>query len=195
VTAVPRPGYQFTGWQGVDGPASLDLAVLGDQVLTPQFTSLPEGVPGWGDVRITAVTTSTIELETTRPLDLRGWRLTDNDTPAATDEGSLIFTDDPALAQVAAGTKLWIVPTLKFSGDEMEIDDRMVLSVANGRLNMSGDSWFYLGQHDVLVLLAPGETAEFADDQAVAAHIMNNSTLPVNLTTAFAILPDNLTSP
>jgi hypothetical protein len=125
-----------------------------------------------GDVLITAVTTDSIELRTTRPLDLRGWRLTDNDTPAASDEGSLIFTADPALAQVPADTTLLV--EMSFLGDELMIDGKMLLSQANGRLDTTTDPWFHLTSADTLVLLAPGETADLADDQAVAVYTLSD---------------------
>ncbi len=188
VTAVPQPGYQFTSWQEINGPATLNLAVLEDQTLTPRFAPLPEAAPHIGDVLITAVTPTAIQLQTIRSLDLRGWRLTDNDSLTATDEGSLIFTDDPALAQVAAHTTLHIdltalprLPDVTFAGDATLIDGTMVLSEANGRLDFDTDPWFHLQQHDILVLLAPGDTAEFIDDQAIAmtAISTDNSLYPI----------------
>ena len=164
VTAVAQPGYHFTGWQEIDGPATLDLAIAGEQTLTPQFAPLPDDVPRVGDVLITAVTPTFIQLRTTRALDLRGWRLTDNDSPTATDEGSLIFTDDPALKIVPADTILHI----DLTGDVGAIDGTIVLSKANGRLDTETDPWFHLQQHDVLVLLAPGQLAGLSDDQTIA---------------------------
>ena len=188
VTAVPQPGFQFTSWLEHDGPATLNLAIVDDQTLTPLFAPLPEAVPRMGDVLITAVTPTAIQLQTTRSLDLRGWRLSDNDSLAATDEGSLIFTDDPALAQVPAHTTLHIdltalpmLPDVTFTGDATLIDGTMILSKANGRLDIDKDPWFHLQQHDILVLLAPGNTAEFIDDQAIAmtAISIDNSLYPI----------------
>ena len=145
-------------------PATLDLAIIDDQTLTPQFAPLPDDVPRMGDVLITAVTPTYIQLRTTRPLDLRGWRLTDNDTPTATNEGSLIFTNDPALSNVPANMILYV----DLTGDAVEIDGTMVLSKANGRLDTETDPWFHLQQHDVLVLLASSKLAGYSDNQTIA---------------------------
>jgi hypothetical protein len=174
VTAVSRPGYYFTGWQELDGPASLDLALVSEQTLTPQFAPLPDDVARVGDVVITAVTSTTIHLQINRTSDLRGWRITDNDSPSATDEGSLIFNDDPALAQVAAGTT--------FSVD------------LAGLANLSGlaDPGFYIGQTDAIILLAPGRTADFADDQTIAAFTIDPQRR-IPLAHEFHIPPNEIT--
>jgi hypothetical protein len=52
--------------------------------------------------------------------------------------------------------------------DDLAAWDRtMVLYVGNGNLDVATDPWFRLGAVDNLVLLAPGATQAFSDDQGV----------------------------
>ncbi len=114
-----------------------------------------------------------IELRTRRPhLDLRGWRLTDNNRKEATDEGSLIFPDLPALADLPQGTIILIIATENitnsrlFPADDLSpADGRLIFYVGNGHLDRDRDPGFALDPHqEALVLLAPGPTESFADD-------------------------------
>jgi hypothetical protein len=108
-------------------------------------------------------------------LDMRGWRITDNDTLTATDEGSLILPDHPALARVPWGTTLRVIATRtaandeRFPRDDLDGWDReMVLYAGNGGLDGAVDPWFNLGARDNLALLAPGATPSRADDRIIA---------------------------
>ena len=95
-------------------------------------------------------------------VDLRGWRITDNDFKSATDEGSLIFAADPALARVPRGTTIRIIVSQASGGnlpDDLSSWDRqMVLYVGNPHLDTLTDPGFNLGPTDNLALLAPGPT-------------------------------------
>ena len=114
-------------------------------------------------------------------IDLRGWRVTDNDTKTATDEGSLVFSDSPVFARVPWGTAIRIVlgqpSSASSSGarhtgvsqdDVSALDSEMILHAGHGYLDTSVDPGFRLGPGDNLVLLAPGPTDGFYDDQGIA---------------------------
>ena len=183
---LPPAGHHFAGWDGapegaaIAGAATL-LPVNGNMVLTPRFEPLAGGEVGPGDATITTVHVDDhgpisgdwLELQVGRSgLDLRGWRLTDNDTLSAADEGSLIFSDDPLLADLPAGTVIRVIATQNTANAERFREDGWVEGVltfyaGNGRLNTSLDPWFNLGGKDNLLLLAPGSSAAFADDVPV----------------------------
>ena len=107
-------------------------------------------------------------------VDLRGWRISDNDSLTATDEGSLILGDHDALANVPAGTTLFLVSTISpnndrnFAEDDLSLlDGKLILYAGNDILDIDSDPWFDIGDQDNLVLLAPGATAVLADDLAI----------------------------
>ncbi len=174
---LPPPGYRFDGWDGLppqtvpEGKLTL-LPVSGDLALSPRFSPLDQSAPAPGDLLITAVHVDDrgaiggdwLELTVVRPsgVDLRGWRLTDNDSLAATDEGSLIFGDDPLLQDLPAGTVLRIVATENPANAERFPEDGwaggvLTIYAGNGRLDTTTDPWFNLGPADNLLLLAPGD--------------------------------------
>ncbi|MEE8390827.1 MAG: CotH kinase family protein [Anaerolineae bacterium] len=107
-----------------------------------------------------------LELLVTRPstIDLRGWRITDNDTKRATREGSIILPQLEALAAVPRGTVILIVATegnsnaAYFGQDDLDPGDgQMVFYVGNGNLDVTTDPGFGIGRgEDNLVLLSPG---------------------------------------
>ena len=129
-------------------------------------------------------------------VDLRGWRVTDNDYKTATDEGSLVFGTDPALARVPRGTVIRVVVPRRQSEphpqDDLDARDRqMTLYVGNGTLDASLDPGFNLGVRDNLALLAPGPTAAFDDDRGIA-FIANS---PAVTPATFGVLTDGVTFP
>jgi len=207
ITAVPDAGYTFAGWSGPDLPAESVIALLDGAArsITPSFTKLDGAAVQAGDVVIVNVhidDTGEIEgdwfeLLVTRPggIDLRGWRLTDNDTKSAIDEGSLILTDSPAFANVRAGTTLRIIatetPTNAQHWPEDDTDSwdlQMVLFAGNDNLNSTLDPWFNLGLRDNLVILAPGPTAAFDDDQGITFWGHDTPVTPAS----FGILADGV---
>ncbi len=102
-----------------------------------------------------------------RPIDLRGWRITDNDTKTGTNEGSIIFPYIDALAAVPSHTAILIVATespindLSFPQDDLDTrDGRMIFYVGNGNLDVTTDPGFGIGtNNDNVALLAPGPEA------------------------------------
>ena len=174
-------------------------------MLTPTFELASEATPCPGDVLFTQsrtdgasqVDASWFELEVMRPggVDLRGWRVTDNDTKTATDEGSLIFTEHPAFARVPQGTIIHIVVTwtddVNIPRDDLNALDReMVLYVGNGNLDAETDPGLILGPGDNLVLLAPGPTRAFGDDQGIAFATESTTVTPAS----FGVLADGVLS-
>ncbi len=192
VIAAPRPGYAFAGWEGAAGASTrLTLTVDGPRALTARFAPATEESLRPDDVMIVEYWINDdgtryasldnrplegdwLELRVVRPqaVDLRGWRITDNDTLGGTDEGSLIL---PALAELAAvprGTAILIVATESpsnaayFPQDDLDgADRRMLFYVGNGNLDVTSDPGFGIGAgDDNLALLAPGPDAEVGVD-------------------------------
>jgi hypothetical protein len=188
VMAAPMPGYRFAGWDRPDLPQTpiITLTVDAAQTIAPRFEMVESDVPRPGDVIVSRyhfeddsrIEGDRFELLVTRPggVDLRGWRITDNDTKTATDEGSLIFTDHPAFARVPRDTAILVNLSSSLLGrtgkraqDDLSAwDRRMVLYTNNPNLNADVDPGFNLGPNDNLVLLAPGPTEAFGDDQGIA---------------------------
>lgn len=214
VVAAPAPGFRFAGWDPPSLPqtAEFTLTLDGGQTITPRFEPLDDDAPQPGDVVFTGYQ---VDVETAsggdgftllvnRPggVDLRGWRVTDNDTKTATDEGSLIFTDNPAFTHVPQGTTIVVTVTQRSSlpGQAGDIhlpqddlnawDRRMVLYSGNGNLDTGADPGFNLGAHDNLVLLAPGPTELFDDDIGIAFVAWGSSVTPAS----FGVLVDGVRS-
>lgn len=224
VTAVPQPGYRFLGWAGTEeasGQSTLAVSMTEAQTITPQFAPGDGETPQPGDVIFSRYGANGIgqdsigqdgmgqtgtgqiegdwfQLRVVRAggVDLRGWRVTDNDTRTATDEGSLIFGHHPALAQVPQGTELLVVATetaandARFPEDDLNpIDNRMVLYVANGQLDAVTDPWFNLSPDDNLALLAPGPDQAFDDDQGIAFVALDGRVNTAVTPASFGICP------
>jgi len=192
--AVPHPGFTFDGWEGVPGDAALlRWQVDAPREITARFRPIDADEPGpfpndviinefwindngtrYGSLENRPITGDWIELLVQRPatVDLRGWRLTDNDTKTGTDEGSLIFPQLDAFAAVPRGTVILILATehlenaAYFPSDDLDHSDgRMILYVGNGTLDAITDPGFGIGtRNDNLVLLAPGPEGEIGID-------------------------------
>jgi hypothetical protein len=185
ITAVPQPGYAFSHWAGIDEAANpTTLTVNGDMTLTPAFEKIPSESPQPGDVLLSVVSDTThqivtIELKIVRQegLDLRGWRLTDNDTKSANDEGSIILPHHPALATLPVGC----IVRLNLSNPNQAIDDldpndgNITLYLGNGFLDGKTDPGFDLTAHDNLVLLAPTPAA---GEKSIALLQIGQENLP-----------------
>ncbi len=219
LTAVPQPGYGFSRWSGASDATSTAITVTLDQpvVLTAEFGQRRQDElgPYPDDVLINEIWINDdgteyptlgyrplegdwIELlvRSAAPVDLRGWRLTDNDSKTGVAEGSLIFPDDDALAEVPCGTVILIVATesdansAAFPADDLNaVDRRLILYVGNGTLDVSTDPGFGLGtQDDNLALLAPGPTMAFSDDVGVDFVAEGQQVTPYS----FGILADGV---
>jgi hypothetical protein len=190
LTALPALGYRFGGWDPPQLPQTpvITVSVTADLAISPLFIAENDGGFHSGDVQLVRYGRSGdpapvdglqgdwIELQVRRPggVDLRGWRLTDNDSISATDEGSLILSDHPALAAVPSGTFVLLVASQTGVNDQLFpaddtsfLDGRSVLYAGNDMLDTDSDPWFALAANDNLVLLAPGASTSLADDQAI----------------------------
>ncbi len=187
--AVPAPGYLFDRWENTAHQAprstSITITVDGPGTLTAQFRPVPQDAPPlrpndviineyWINDDGTRYTTvgnrpikqDWLELLVTRPgtVDLRGWRITDNDTKFGTREGSIILPQLESLAAVPRGTVILIIVTENnsnaayFGQDDLDFEDgQMVFYVGNGNLDVSTDPGFGIGRgNDNLALLSPG---------------------------------------
>jgi hypothetical protein len=194
VMAAPALGYQFAGWDPPHLPQTpaLTLTIHTALTITPRFEPLANDAPRPNDVVFGAIARDQLELRVIRPdgVDLRGWRITDNDTKTATDEGSLILSDDPALAHVPAGTAILIVLTPpRTQPDDLDAWDRqMILRFGNGNLDADADPGFNLASNDNLALLAPGPTRAFHDDQGIAFVAGSAAVTPAS----FGVLTDGV---
>ena len=203
--AAPAPGFRFAGWDSPGLPQTpvITLTVRNDtRTLTPRFEPLGDDAPRPGDVIFAAydmgqdshLEADQFELLLMCPgsVDLRGWRVTDNDTKTATDEGSLIFADHPALAHVPSGTRIQIIAShavADLPADDVSTWDRqMVLHTGNGHLDTEIDPGFNLGPQDNLVLLAPGPTQAFDDDQGIDFVAQGTAVTPAS----FGVLTDGV---
>jgi hypothetical protein len=208
VTALPMPGYRFAGWYPPDLPQTpvIDLLPEGPLTLTPRFEAVDDDAPQPGDVVFSDycidddsyVQGTWFELQVMRPggVDLRGWRVTDNDTKTAIDEGSLIFADAPAFACVPRGTTITVVVGRTAGDDGLPEDDldtwdrRMTLYVGNPNLDTAVDPGFNLGPNDNLALLAPGPSEMFGDDVGIAFVASGTAVTPAT----FGVLADGVLS-
>jgi hypothetical protein len=123
-----------------------------------------------------------LELWVRRPeiIDLRGWRITDNDTKTGTAEGSLILPPIDALAAVPHNTIILIVVTeslindFAFPEDDLDArDGRMIFYVGNGNLDITTDPGFGIGTNDdnVVLLTSDLKGVDFvAEGDAVTPH-------------------------
>lgn len=188
--ALPAPGYRFAGWDPPELPQTpvVTVPVSGDLVIAPIFKADDGGGVQAGDVRfirfgragdsppVDGLQGDWLELQVQRTagVDLRGWRVTDNDSVTATDEGSLILGDHPALVNVPVGATILLVASQTGVNDQLfpvddtsSLDGQLILYAGNENLDANSDSWFSLGANDNLVLLAPGDSTRFDDDRAI----------------------------
>jgi hypothetical protein len=177
--AVPPAGYRFAGWEGItDLPENkplITIPVTGDLSVTPRFEALPAGALQPGDVTIESyhaddrgeIEGDWFELRVNRNgLDLSGWRVTDNDTIEAADEGSIIFTPDnvrpdPLLQNLREGAIIRVIATETLQNNTRYAKDGwqnniLTLYVGNDRLDTQTDPWFNLAPRDNLLLITPG---------------------------------------
>jgi hypothetical protein len=214
IVAVPENGFCFAGWLPADLPqnARLNVTVDGPKTFTPRFDRHCDQEPQPGDVVITRIQVDDageiaegdwFELLVARSggVDLRGWRITDNDTKTSSDEGSLIFAQREALSYVPKGTTILIIATESLDNDDQfptddltGADRRMLLYAGNDNLDAVSDPWFNLTLGDSLVLLAPGPTASFHDDKGIAFAIVGDRGHPAITPASFGILEDGVTA-
>jgi len=213
VTAVPKPGFRFAGWEPDSLPQKprLTLTINQSRAVTPRFLPADRESPQPGDLLITAVHVDDhdtsiegdwLELMVTRPggLDLRSWRITDNDTKTARDEGSLIFGTQDELANVRRGTSILIAASRTPANDALFSQDRppawhggqVVLYVGNEHLDADSDPWFNVGVTDNVAVLAPGQSPAFHDDQGIAFATTGEPGRPAVTPASFGILSDGV---
>ena len=195
IQAIPLSGQLFSGWAaepdlGLGESSTITIPVERAATITPNFVSLAASTAHPDDISIINVLvndTGEIEgdwfdLQVNREggMDLGGWRVSDNDSFSADDEGSLTFLEDPLLEDLPRGTMVRVIATQtvlnsqRFPEDGWQ-DGVLLLYVGNGRIDSTSDPWFNLGRRDNLVILAPGPTAKTADDVPVDFWSNNSS--------------------
>lgn len=212
ITAVPAPGYRFAGWDRTELIQEPELTITVDesQTFTPLFEPAGNATFQPNDVVFSNIQVDGedsegdwFELEIVRAgvVDLRGWRITDNDTKTATDEGSLIFPYDDAFSRIPHGTVILVIATqtpandMLFPQDDLSTwDRRMVVYIGNDHLDADTDPWFKLVPNDNLVLLAPGPTSALDDDQGIAFAYIGEDNRRTVTPASFGILADGVTS-
>lgn len=192
VIAVPAPGYAVAGWSG-EGEAEVAagsravFTVTEPITLTALFTPVSGDAPGprpddviinelwinddgtrYSSLRHLPLEGDWVELlvRARGGADLRGWRLTDNDTRDGDAEGTLIFPESEAFADVPCGTVILIVATetpgnaAAFPRDDLDArEGTLVLYVGNGTLDTWSEPGFALGTgNDSLALLSADGT-------------------------------------
>lgn len=202
--AVSTPGSTFLYWQlekdGVlatlSAEKSLTLTVTSEYTISARFEaqSQPKQDPAPDDVHFNeywisdngtryasigyrAIEGDWVELLVEKPgvVDLRQWRITDNDSKSGTDEGSIILPYIDTLESVPRGTIILFVTTQSPSNDEnfpvddLSVQDKLLLFyVGNGNLDMTTDPGFNIdAMNDNLALLSPGLQSDFSDDTVV----------------------------
>ncbi|MBN2002274.1 MAG: CotH kinase family protein [Anaerolineae bacterium] len=213
--AVPSTGQTFSQWTGDTSSVatSVSLTVTGDATLTAQFLPISSEAQAvfinevwlndngtrYAGVAYRPIAGDWVELLVgcPGPADLRGWRLTDNETKTGEEEGSLIFPQIEALAAVPGGTVVLILATenvsntANFPTDDLDArDGRLLFYVGNGTLDTTRDPGFGLGlRGESLALLAPGPTDDFGDDVGVDFVAEGNAVTPYS----FGVLRDGVT--
>jgi hypothetical protein len=146
-----------------------------DDVLINEYWINDNGTP-YASLDNRAIEGDWVELRVRRDgVDLRGWRLTDNDTLVGTGEGSLILPRLEPLSAVPEGTTILLITSetsanaLSFPEDDLDPSDRRLLFyVGNGTVDRTTDPGFGIGpRDDNLVLLAPGPSPSLDDDIGV----------------------------
>ncbi len=202
----------------VTSSPSITLTVDGPRSIVARFVPLPDDDSGlrpndvivneywinddgtrYSSVGGRAIEGDWFELLVTRPgtMDLRGWRITDNDSKISQSEGSIILPQLPAFAAVPRDTAILIVATestaneTQFPWDDLDPSDgQIVLYVGNGNLDMTTDPGFNIGTgDDNLVLLAPGSSTTFADDIGIDFVAESDAVTPYS----FGVLADGVT--
>jgi len=198
LAAVPGPGYAFVGWSGavVDDNVQQSVRVgdglnvvarfaplqrqpgqlLPDDVVINELWINDDGTP-YPTLGHRGLEGDWVELlvRGPEPVDLRGWRITDNNTKTGDTEGSLILPPVDGLSVVPCGTVVLLVASesaenaAAFPTDDLDArDGRLILFAGNGALDVTTDPGFGLGtRDDNVVLLAPGPTQALPDDVTV----------------------------
>ncbi len=216
--AVPFEGWKFSQWVGDAGDAissarGVSLTVTEDVFLNAQFFPaasetqavfineiwLNDNGTRYAGVNYRPIEGDWVELLVgyPGPVDLRGWRLTDNETKTGEAEGSLIFPQSAALAAVPGGATVLVLATenitntANFPADDLDArDGRLLFYVGNKSLDAMRDPGFGLGlREESLALLAPGLTADFGDDVGVDFVAEGRAVTPYS----FGVLSDGVT--
>ncbi len=225
--AVSTPGYTFRNWQleneaaplqiVAGNPLTITVASASPYTITAHFQevteeqqySAPDAVhfneywindngTRYASIGYRAIEGDWVELLVEKPrMDLRNWRITDNDTKSGSEEGSIIFPPIDALRSVPRGTIILLITTQtpnndeNFPVDDLAAQDKLLLFYAgNGNLDITTDPGFDINtMNDNLALLSPGSENILADD-IVVDFIAEGRTVTAY---SFGALEDNVT--
>jgi hypothetical protein len=223
LVAVPEPGYELEGWAREEQEASaltasVSVTVTRAETWTAHFAPQSDATPAllpddvvinelwindngtrYADLDNRPLEGDWIELLVRRPgtVDLRGWRITDNNTKTGMEEGSLILPPIDVLAAVPRDTLILIIATetasnaAYFSQDDLDVGDgRLIFYVGNGTLDTLTDPGFGVSPtNDNVVILAPGPSAGFDDDVGIDFVAEGQDVTPY----VFGVLADGVT--
>ena len=184
--AIPDQGHQLAGWQVGDewiaaNGNELQHRISKDVSITPLFEKNNEAaasigiatftdynIAGWQTAIVCENDEPWLQFRLNETTDLRGWRLTDNDSFTDDAEGSFLFADIPEFSQVAKGTTVKIVfprTAVGHPADDLQtsyFDKEIILYATNLNLDGTQDMGFRLVPGDSVVLLAPAANGEQA---------------------------------
>lgn len=202
ISATPAIGFKFVRWadttlstkatftktissttnlEAIFEPDTAAITIKANDVIINEYWCSDNGTK-YQTIGNRPIEGSWVELLVTKSggVDLRGWRLTINETkttrnPLNPNEGSIVFGAVSQFANVPKGTYILIIAEKKtlndyyFQEDDLDFSDStMILYIGNRNLILNSDISFNLPElNHSIALLHPGKTDSYSDDIGV----------------------------